>query len=95
MIPTLFPVDGVSFLQNCNIEPSNYRESPFEDFNHVLTWDLRIINNGIIFASIGSKYREKNLINFHEAGRDILKSVDDCISTWCKWKIDIYYKYIP
>ena len=81
MIPTLFPVDGVSFLQNCNIEPSNYRESPFEDFNHVLTWDLRIINNGIIFASIGYKFREKNLINFHEAGTDILTGVDNCIST--------------
>lgn len=59
MIPTLFPVDGVSFLQNCNIEPINYRESPFEDFDHVLTGDLRVINNGIIFASIGISLERK------------------------------------
>jgi len=88
-----------SFLKDVNVDeilsnfdslPCECENSPFKDnhHEHIVTGDLRIIRNNKLRKIMckGPKFRETKPINFQYAKVNILKGLDDCITSWCNKK---------
>ena len=63
--------------------------SPFiyNPTGHVITGDLKIINNASLFAK-GSKYRDPKSINWKHNFRMLMDSVEDYARQWAKREME-------
>ena len=83
------------FVENLNVDeilcnpnslPCPCANSPFldKDHGHVLTGNLRIVNNNKLrkILSKGPKFRETRELNFCKARESIVTGINDCITKW-------------
>ena len=81
-------IDVDSFLADNSIFPCECKDSPFinVDHKHIITGNLDIVTNSKLrdLISKGPKYREPVQFSCDIAKVEILKGIDNCVSTWSK-----------